>query len=999
MAATRPGYPVEGWRITEEALDPAILARSESVFSLGNGYLGLRGNLEEGFRDHAPGTFINGFYEEQPIFYEETASGFASDRQVMLNVADGKRIRLWVGGEPFNPFAGELLMHRRGLDLRGALLSREARWRSAGGVEIELRSRRLVSQTRRNLAAIEYTVRVVRGRADLRVESAINCRVANRRGGTDPRIGASLGEQALTISRLEAGGLAGASLQRTGNSGLAVACAMVHVLAGPVAAAPATAADGQACVNLSAPPEAGVLRFTKYLAYCTSFDHPDDGLLEHARTVAEDGAIGFEALLAEQRGFMDAFWEVAGIDLEGDEAIRQGLRFNLFQLLQSAGRDGRTSLAAKGLSGEGYDGHYFWDSEIYALPFFVRTRPEQARALVRYRFGILDQARKRAAELGQRGALFPWRTINGKESSAYFPAGTAQYHIDGDIAFALRNYVESTGDRGILLEGGAELVFETARMWADLGHYSPPRGGAFCIDEVTGPDEYSALVNNNLYTNFMARMNLAYGAQLAAELEAQAGEAFRDLAGRIRLDPAEPLAWRRAAEAMCLPYDRQRGIHAQDDQFLSREVWDFAGTPADRYPLLLHYHPLVIYRHQVLKQPDVVLAQVLFSDQFSMADKKRNFEYYDPLTTGDSSLAACIQSIATAELGQGEDAYGYFTRTARMDLDDVNGDCAHGLHMAAMGGTWMSVVYGFCGLRDQDGRLRFAPRLPQKWTNLRLRLAHQGRLLELAVDHDRTTYTLLAGAPMELSHRGRTVRLALARPVAASNGPNLECVIFDLDGVLTSTSELHCQAWAQLAGEQGWRLDRELNERLKGVGRMECLEIILEHNRIAAGRLSWKQKELLAERKNAGFKELIKAITPADALPGIRVLLARLRAEGIKLAVASMSHNAWEILGRLGLRDLFDAVVDPAGIVKGKPDPEVFFKAAEAVGVPFGNCAGVEDAVAGVQAVRAAGMFTIGIGAGLPGTDWLLPDTSGLTFEALAERARGWSAPLASSRG
>jgi alpha,alpha-trehalose phosphorylase len=389
---------------------------------------------------------------------------------------------------------------------------------------------------------------------------------------------------------------------------------------------------------------------------------------------------------------LDRFWAGSDVEIDGDGALQQGVRFNLFSLFQSAGRDGRTSLAAKGLTGEGYEGHYFWDTEVFALPFFVYTQPVIARALLRYRCGILDKARARAAEMSQRGALYPWRTIGGEEASAYFPAGTAQYHINADIAHAIGKYVTATGDRSLLLEGGAEVIFETARLWADLGDYVPSRDGEFCLNEVTGPDEYTALVNNNCYTNLMARAHFRYAAALADELAASAPNEYGRLAGRIGLAEGEIVEWRRAADRMRIPRDEGLGIHAQDDSFLTRAVWDFAGTPASMYPLLLHYHPLVIYRHQVLKQPDVVLAQVLLGSQFSMAEKKRNFDYYDPLTTGDSSLSPCIQSVAAADLGSADRAYAYFMRTARMDLDDVNGNVSHGStpRRCARGSRWFT---------------------------------------------------------------------------------------------------------------------------------------------------------------------------------------------------------------------------------------------------------------------------------------------------------------------
>ena len=740
MFADRPLYPVDPWRIRELELDPSQAARNETIFSLANGHLGMRGNLDESAGNVVHGTYVNGFYEEAPIAYGEAAFGFARNHQVLLNVADGKRLQLVVGDEPLDLSTGTVEASERSLDLRTGVLTRTVRWRSPGGTSVEVTTRRLVSFARSEIAAIELAARVTgESGAALRVESAINARVRNQEASADPRVGAHLPpEGALLTVHHESDGGWGAVVQRTRVTHLAIAAAADHLVHVDRGAAPTVTAtddeDGVMVVIAADVPAGATLTVTKLLAYCTSLDHPEETLVERARAaldLARD--VGFDALVDEQRAVLDRFWATSDVEIDGDGALQQGVRFNLFSLFQSAGRDGRTSLAAKGLSGEGYEGHYFWDTEIFALPFFAYTQPAIARALLRYRCGILDKARARAAEMSQAGALFPWRTIGGEEASAYFPAGTAQYHINADIAYAIGKYVAATGDRTLLADGGAEVVFETARLWADLGDYIPARDGAFCINEVTGPDEYTALVNNNGYTNLMAQAHLRFAARLSGELAAEAPEVYGQLAARIGLVPAEVEAWRRAADAMRIPRDAALGVHAQDDSFLDRAPWPFATTPESDYPLLLHYHPLVIYRHQVLKQSDVVLAQVLLSSEFSTAEKKRNFDYYDPLTTGDSSLSPPIQSVAAAELGYADVAYRYFMQTARMDLDDINGNVSHGVHVAAMAGSWVSLVYGFAGLRDDDGAIAFSPRLPGQWDRLAFRLLVGGTTLAVTI--------------------------------------------------------------------------------------------------------------------------------------------------------------------------------------------------------------------------------------------------------------------------
>ena len=986
-ALVRP-YPADPWSIREPGFDPSTLARGETIFALANGHLGLRGDLEEATGTVDPGTYVNGFYESAPIAYGETAYGFATHHQILLNVADGKRIELFVGDEPFDLATGTVEASERVLDLRTGILERTVRWRTPSGTLIELASRRLVSFRRPEIAAIEYAVRALEGPAPVRVVSSLDPTVRNRSRAEDPRVGAHLPADALTVAAHELDGSYGSVTQATRRSRLSLVAAVDHVVSGP----PGTRASG------SADPDG--IRFTveaelapgmplvvgKFLAYVSPREAGGDAAGEPIadrarRAVTSAREAGFERLAAEQRQELDAFWARSDVEIDGDVVVQQGVRYNIFSVFQSAGRDGRTSLSAKGLTGEGYDGHYFWDTEIFALPFFTFTQPAIARALLAYRAATLPAARARAAVMSERGALYPWRTINGEEASAYFPAGTAQYHIDADIAHAIRRYVEATGDRAFLLAGGgAEVVFETARLWTSLGAYIGARGGAFSINEVTGPDEYHALVDDNAYTNLMARAHLRFAADLADELARTDTSAYARLAASIRLEPAEVEEWRRAADAMRVPRDRTLGVVAQDETFLELAPWDFATTPSDLYPLLLHFHPLVIYRHQVLKQPDVVLAQVLLPDDLSLAEKKRNFDYYDPLTTGDSSLAPSIQSVAAAELGYLELAYDYFMRTARMDLDDVQGNVGHGVHIAAMAGAWFALIHGFGGLRVRDGRLAFAPRLPGHWQRLRFRLAFRGRSVGVEIAPREVRYAVETGEALEILHFGRPMTVGPGRPTVVDLRRRLEAVVFDLDGVLTDTAEYHYRAWKRLADELGLPFDRGVNERLKGVGRLDSLAIILEHG---GATVSPGERGALAARKNGYYREMVAGITPSELLPGIESLLRDLREAGIPVAVASASANAKDVIDRLGIRSLVDLLVDPATVAIGKPDPEIFLRAAEGLRVRPECCAGVEDAQAGVEAIRAAGMFAIGVGGALVGTDWTVATTSELTLDAI----------------
>jgi alpha,alpha-trehalose phosphorylase len=619
----------------------------------------------------------------------------------------------------------------------------------------------------RHLVAIRYQVRLLDGEAPIVISSQLRHEVEGGEGTTDhfdPRRSRELGDVLVPDGQARSGDRA-TLRYRVAESGLKLACGIDHVVECNALYTSETIVDdrrGKLVLQVDA--EAGTtIGIDKYAVYFTSKVAATERLADRCDRVLDRAlADGMDVIADRQRRWWGGFWERADIQVEGNEVVQQAVRWNMFQLAQATARVEGTGVPAKGLTGSGYEGHYFWDIEIYVLPFLVYTDPVVARNLLQFRCSLLDHARRRAAELNQRGALFPWRTINGEEASAYYEAGTAQYHINADITYALKKYLDITGDAEFLARDGAELLVETARLWADLGFFRDGRGpDTFHIFGVTGPDEYTTLVNDNAYTNLMARLNLRYAADVVSHLRATDPKAFDQLAHRTAVGDAEVATWRRAADAMHIPHDEHLGITPQDANFLEREQWDFDNTPRDRYPLLLHYHPLVIYRHQVIKQADIVLAMFLLPDEFGPELKRRNFEYYDPLTTGDSSLSAAIQSIVAAELEDHGKAIEYFRYALFMDLADVAANAADGVHIASAGGVWLSLVYGFGGMRDVDGKLSFAPRLPSGWERMSFPLTvPQGRLRVSATRFD-VTYELEEGtADLTIHHRGEPITLA-----------------------------------------------------------------------------------------------------------------------------------------------------------------------------------------------------------------------------------------------
>jgi alpha,alpha-trehalose phosphorylase len=492
------------------------------------------------------------------------------------------------------------------------------------------------------------------------------------------------------------------------------------------------------------------VHIVKYIGYGWSSGRSRPALMDQVvGALAAAHLTGWDGLLAEQQQYLDEFWEGADVEVEGDAEIQQAVRFGLFHILQAGARAEFRPIAAKGLTGTGYDGHTFWDTESFVLPVLMYTHPSAAADALRWRHSVLDDARQHAIDLGLAGSAFPWRTIRGQECSGYWPAGTAAFHINADIADAVIRYLDATEDTAFETEVGLELLVETARLWRSLGQHDAM--GRFRIEGVTGPDEYSAVKDNNIYTNLMAQRNLACAADLAGRMPAEAD--------RLGVTTEEAAAWRDAATAMYIPFDERLGVHPQHEGFTDYARWDFKNTPEDHYPLLLHYPYFQLYRKQVVKQADLVLAMYLRSDAFTAEQKARNFAYYEPLTVRDSSLSACTQSVVAAEVGQLDLAHDYLAEAALMDLRDVEHNTSDGVHMASLAGAWMALVAGFGGMRAGMGALSFNPHLPGGLSELKFRLRYRGRKLKVTIGAERAKYELIDGEPLTLTHHGKEFKL------------------------------------------------------------------------------------------------------------------------------------------------------------------------------------------------------------------------------------------------
>ena len=761
-------FPDDPWAIVETAPSTDDLGKTETLFSVGNGYLGMRGNPSEGRDSFSHGTYINGFHEIWDIHHAENAYGFARTGQTIVNVPDAKLMKLYVDDEPLLLSVNEIQSYKRWIDFREGVLRRELVWRTPAGKLLRVATSRMVSFTHRHMTLMSIEVTMLEGDAPIVISSQIlnredgmdeyHARPEDSQMTDDPRQARKFADEVLVAEKDWHSDRRMILGFRTARSGMTLAVGADHEIATDneyVSLIDTEPGCGKRVYRIEAT-QGRPIRVDKAVAYHSSREVPVHELFDRVRRsldrVREQGhGIYYD----EQREWLDDYWATADVEVEGAPAgIQQAVRWNLFQIAQASARADQLGISAKGVTGSGYEGHYFWDTEVYVIPMLTYTHPRIAENALRFRVNTLPQARRRAEELSERGALFPWRTITGEEASAYYAAGTAQYHINADIAHAIMNHARATGDKTFLFRDAAPVLVETARMWADLGFWRINGGREFHIHGVTGPDEYTTVVNNNLYTNVMARANLIDAASVMRRMKDEDPLWFEHLCSELDLTEDEVGGWEECAAGMVIPFDDTFGIHPQDDQFLSRELWDLTSTPADRRPLLLHYHPLVIYRFQVLKQADVVLALFLQGDQFTQAVKLADFEYYDPITTGDSSLSAVVQSVMAAEVGHQEMAMEYFLDALYCDLADTHHNASDGVHVASTGGVWGGLVHGFVGMRNDRENLRFDPRLPAQWTSIKHHMVIGDSHMLVKLERDAITFQILSGHDREVTVRG-----------------------------------------------------------------------------------------------------------------------------------------------------------------------------------------------------------------------------------------------------
>lgn len=747
-------YPLDSWSF-EQVGQPT--PESATLFSVSNGNIGIRGSGDSE-RSLGHGTFMSGFHDTYAIKHAEGAYGYARVGQMLQGVPDACEFEVRVEGR----LLSEPQKISQRVDFRTGISQTCSSFQLDEGAEVVVKVERMVCLFNPNLVVCTLQVESFGRDIDVQVYGRINASAQRDSVSDDPRKAqpiAGCGIHEVNLDGLNIANTGEVHLYRANNSQMPVAMAVRQEIQNEESRYVASGDTWH--FNVKNGKCATVERCIAYHAFSVMPDGIAAGLEVHTdgsdpselvnrcmQTLDEAHSVGAAGLLEQQKAWLNDFWKRGDIEVAADDdgRIQQIVRWELFQLAQATAQV-TGGVGAKGLSGSGYEGHYFWDTEIYLLPFLVYTNPAQAKRILHYRYLMLPAASKRAASLNLEGALYPWRTINGEEASAYFPTGTAQYHIDADVAYGLMQYISVSNDEKFLVEEGIDILVQTARMWISLGSYQDD--GHFHLSCVTGPDEYTALVDDDFYTNQMASFNLKSAYAAVEKLKEKYAEEYEDIRKRLELSDSESERWSQAADAMYTAPEGDPLVHAQDAQFMSRPQWDFEHWTAR--PLLLHYHPLKIYGHQVLKQTDVILALMLLSSWYTPEQKKADFDFYDPLTVGDSTLSAASQSVIAAEVGYDKLAQSYFMESLFADVCNLHANTTDGIHLAAAGGVWSTLVCGFGGLRDTGGtKISIAPCLPESWESLTYRLTIGGTLIRVKVSKKGVDCDRLSGSELTL---------------------------------------------------------------------------------------------------------------------------------------------------------------------------------------------------------------------------------------------------------
>jgi beta-phosphoglucomutase len=929
----------EGWIVIEDGFDPGRLHQAETAYTLGNGYLGTRGAFEEGYPGAWPATLINGVFDDAPIVYTELA-----------NCPDWLPMAILVQGERFRLDQGQVLAYQRRLDLRRGVLSRDVRWRSPAGHTLDLGWERFASLSDPHVLAIRCRITPLDFEGPMEVYASINSYTDN--------------QGLMHWEWLDQGAAEGSVWLkvRTRHSAEELGMAARLVVSGVDAPAEACGCQGYPTIKLAFHAGKGeTIVADKVVTVFTSRDVEEPAVAARKRL---PGLGDFEELRAAHEAAWEEVWQASDVLVEGHARDQLAIRYSLFQTLIAAPwHDDRVSIPAKTLSGFGYRGHVFWDTEVFIVPFFTYTQPHVARNLLTYRYRTLPGARRKAKAAGYEGAMFAWESAGtGDEvTPKWVPGptgeglvriwpGDIELHISADVAYAICQYWQATGDDAWMANVGAEVVLETARFWESCVQYNEARD-RYELSDVIGPDEYHDHVDNNAFTNRMIQWHLEKALEVLAWLRDQHPGKAAELERQLALGPERLRKWANILACMLIRHDPESGLIEQFEGFFDLEDVELGDYEPRTRSMQVILGIEGANKRQVLKQADVLMLLYLLRDEYDDQTLQVNWEYYNPRTdhTYGSSLGPAIHAILACELGKPQEAYEHFLRAALVDLEDTRGNAADGIHAASAGGLWQTLVFGFGGLRFTEEGPVATPHLPPNWTRLRFRIQYRGEWYDFDLQQE------AAGSKQQAASREQRSRGAGAQ--GRRGAGEIRGVIFDLDGVLTDTSEFHYLGWKRLADEEGIPFDREANEALRGVSRRDSLMILLGDRPVKEEQI----QEMMA-RKNRYYQEYLEGVTPDNLLPGALPLLHELRGAGVKVAIGSASKNAKTVLAKLGIGELVDAISDGYSVERQKPAPDLFLHAANQLGLRPEECAVVEDAESGVEAALAGGLWAVGIG-------------------------------------
>lgn len=951
------------WILIETEFDPEQLHSRETIFTIGNGYLGTRGSFEEGYIRGLPATFINGVYDHVPVVYTELA-----------NSPDWLPLTLNINGDRFRLDQGEILNYDRQLDLRQGILSRSVRWCSPHGQTIDIEFERFTSLADQHVLGQRCQVRPVNFDGVVEIQASIN--------GYSENQGFNHWE-AIDQGKMEGGIWL---YSRTRGSRIHIGMSAKVVLSGTESALHVHTAPGYPTVTVTflATPQQTVT-LEKVVTVFTSRETSQPVLAAQEKLAHLPDYITLREANAQA---WDEVWHYSDVAIEGDSKAAFAIRYNLFQLLIAAPRhDEKVSIPAKTLSGFGYRGHIFWDTEIFILPFFIFTQPALARNLLSYRYHTLNGARRKASHYGYQGAMYAWESaVTGDEVTPRwsFPSDfygddiriwcrDHEIHISSDISYAVWYYWQATGDDQWMQRCGAEIILDTAIFWASRVEFNPEQD-RYEILGVIGADEYHEFVHNNTFTNRIVQWHLQKALIVDNWLHQSFPERARELEQQLQLTDEIKSQWQDMVAKLWIPYDSSTGLIEQFQGFFQLEDINLQ----DYEPRTQSIQGILgiekTNKLQVLKQPDVLMLLYMMRElgdfPYNQKSLQANWDYYAPRTdiTYGSSLGPAIHAILASDLGKRAEAYERFMQAAMIDLEDSRGNTADGIHGANAGGIWQAVVFGFGGIKLRDSRPVANPHLPLGWTALRFKLYWRGEWHE---------FNLRPQMNQEKGDQGLILFAPSSSPIRG--------VIFDLDGVLTDTAEYHYLAWRKLADEEGIEFNRKANEALRGISRRASLMLIIKNKKYSELQI----QEMLA-RKNRYYVEMIANITPQDLLPGAMALLDELRQQGIKIAIGSASKNAQMVVERLGIVDQVDAIADGYSVQRPKPAPDLFLYAAQQLGVPPKQCLVIEDAAAGIEAALAAGMWAVGLGPSerVGTAHVVLPSLAGVTWAGLQAQLR-----------